>query len=297
MSIQSVAFIGLGVMGYPMAGHLAQAGLQVTVFNRTQSKAEQWITEYPGQLAATPALAAANAQVVFTCVGNDDDLRSVVFGPEGILSTLAAGSMLVDHSTTSAIVAREINAACEAQQCQFIDAPISGGQQGAENGVLTIMCGGESTAYESALPLLQHYGKAVNLMGPTGAGQLTKMCNQIAAVGAIQGLAESMQFAEQAGLDVGKVVEVMGAGAASSWQMLNRHQTMIKDEYNHGFAVDWMRKDLGICLAEAEQNQAQLPITALIDSYYADIQAMGGGRWDTSSLLKRLQAQHNNFNK
>lgn len=297
MSTQSVAFIGLGVMGYPMAGHLAKAGHKVTVYNRTQSKAEKWIEEYPGQMANTPAQASLGAAMVFTCVGNDDDLRSVVFGTDGILSTLPQGSILIDHSTTSATVAREIHQACQAQGSHFIDAPVSGGQQGAENGALTIMCGADEPSYMHALPLLEHYAKAVNLMGPQGAGQLTKMCNQIAVAGVVQGLAESMSFAEQAGLDVAKVVEVMGAGAASSWQMINRYQTMIKDDYNHGFAVDWMRKDLSICLAEAKQNQAPLPVTELVDAFYADIQAMGGGRWDTSSLLKRLQAQKNNSNK
>jgi len=297
MSKQSVAFIGLGVMGYPMAGHLANAGHKVTVYNRTQSKAEQWIKEYPGQMATTPAQAASEATLVFTCVGNDDDLRSVIFGAHGILSTLPQHSITIDHSTTSATVAREVHQACQAQGSHFIDAPVSGGQQGAENGALTIMCGADKTSYEQALPLLRHYAKAVNLMGPPGAGQLTKMCNQIAVTGVIQGLAESMSFAEQAGLDVAKVVEVMSAGAASSWQMINRYQTMIKDDYNHGFAVDWMRKDLGICLTEAERNQAPLPLTEMVDAFYADIQAMGGGRWDTSSLLKRLQAQKNNTNK
>lgn len=293
MNFQSVAFIGLGVMGYPMAGHLAQAGHQVTVYNRTTTKAEQWTKDYRGQHASTPAKAAASAQVVFTCVGNDDDLRSVIFGSEGVLAGLPNGSYVVDHSTTSAIVAKEIDQACRAQGYHFVDAPVSGGQQGAENGTLTIMCGGEQSSYEKVLPLLQHYAKAVNLMGPAGSGQLTKMCNQIAVAGTIQGLAESMSFAEQAGLDVAKVVEVMSAGAASSWQMINRYQTMIEGEYNHGFAVDWMRKDLGICLAEAEQNQAPLPITKLIDEFYAEIQQMGGSRWDTSSLFKRLQAQKN----
>lgn len=296
MNSQSVAFIGLGVMGYPIAGHLAQAGHQVTVYNRTTTKSEQWTQDYQGQFALAPAKAATHAQVVFTCVGNDDDLRSVILGPEGVLAGLPSGSYVVDHSTTSAIVAKEIDQACRAQGCHFVDAPVSGGQQGAENGALTIMCGGEQRAYERVLHLLQHYAKAVNLMGPAGSGQLTKMCNQIAVAGAIQGLAESMSFAEQAGLDVAKVVEVMSAGAASSWQMVNRYQTMINDEYNHGFAVDWMRKDLGICLAEAEQNQAPLPITKLIDEFYAEIQQMGGNRWDTSSLFKRLQTQKQNKN-
>ncbi len=297
MNNQSVAFIGLGVMGYPMAGHLAKAGYKVTVYNRTQSKAENWVKEYPGQMAATPAQAAAEADIVFTCVGNDEDLRSVALGDEAILSSLPKHSILVDHSTTSATVARELHQACQAQNNHFIDAPVSGGQQGAEKGALTIMCGADESSYETVLPLLKCYAKAVTLMGPQGAGQLTKMCNQIAVAGVIQGLAESMSFAEQAGLDVAKVVEVMSAGAASSWQMVNRYQTMIKDDYNHGFAVDWMRKDLGICLAEAKQNQALLPVTELVDQFYADIQAMGGGRWDTSSLFKRLQAQKNKSNK
>ncbi len=291
MQFHSVAFIGLGVMGYPMAGHLAKAGLKVTVYNRTTEKAKQWIKEYPGEMAHTPREAAAKAQVVFTCVGDDDDLRAVTLGESGILAGLPQGGYLVDHSTTSAHVAKEIAQHAQAQGCHFIDAPISGGQQGAENGALTIMCGGDENTFTTLKPLLQHYGKAINLMGPVGAGQLTKMCNQIAVAGVIQGLAESMNFAQKAGLDVAKVIEVIGAGAASSWQMLNRYKTMIKDEYNHGFAVDWMRKDLGICLNEAKQLQAPLPITEIIDGFYKDIQAMGGGRWDTSSLLKRLQAQ------
>lgn len=288
-SLNSLAFVGLGVMGFPMAGHLQTAGHHVTVYNRTASKAEQWQVQYGGQTAATPAKAASNANVVFTCVGNDDDLRSVVYGAEGILAGLAAGGYIVDHSTTSAEVARELAAACAEKGCHFMDAPISGGQQGAENGALTIMCGAEPAVFSAIEPFLQHYAKAVNHMGPVGAGQLTKMCNQIAVAGAVQGLAESMLFAQQAGLDVAKAVAVMSAGAASSWQMVNRHQTMIADEYEHGFAVDWMLKDLDICLTEAKRNSAEVPVTTLINDYYKEISAMGGGRWDTSSLLKRLQ--------
>lgn len=292
-TLDSVAFVGLGVMGYPMAGHLLNAGYNTTVYNRTYSKAEQWQQQYGGATAATPREAAAQAQVVFTCVGNDDDLRSVVFGDDGILAGLAKGGYLVDHSTTSAEVAREIYQAAKAQNCHFIDAPISGGQQGAENGALTIMCGGDESAFNTLENTINAYAKALNYMGPTGAGQLTKMCNQIAVAGVVQGLSESMNFADQAGLDVEKVVQVMSAGAASSWQMVNRYQTMIADEYEHGFAVDWMRKDLAICLAESQRNGAQLPVTTLVDEFYAEIQDMGGNRWDTSSLFKRLQQSKN----
>lgn len=288
-NLNSVAFIGLGVMGYPMAAHLINAGYNVTVYNRTASKAQQWQQEHGGHTAATPAEAARNAPVVFTCVGNDDDLRSVVYGSEGILAGLPEGGYLVDHSTTSAEVARELAEACAEKHCHFMDAPISGGQQGAENGALTIMCGAEPTVFKTIEPIISHYAKAVNHMGAPGAGQLTKMCNQIAVAGAIQGLAESMLFAEQAGLDVDKAVTVMSAGAASSWQMVNRYKTMIADDYNHGFAVDWMLKDLDICLTEAKRNGAEVPITEIINDFYQEIRAMGGGRWDTSSLYKRLQ--------
>jgi len=288
-SLNSLAFVGLGVMGYPMAGHLQTAGYSVTVYNRTKNKAEQWQTQYGGHTAATPAAAAKNARMVFTCVGNDDDLRSVIYGADGILAGLAEGGYIIDHSTTSAEVARELAVVCADKGCFFMDAPISGGQQGAENGALTIMCGAEEEVFAAAEPILQHYAKAVNHMGPAGAGQLTKMCNQIAVAGAVQGLAESMLFAEQAGLDVAKAVAVMSAGAASSWQMVNRHQTMIAGDYDHGFAVDWMLKDLAICLTEAQRNGAEVPVTTIINNYYKEISAMGGGRWDTSSLLKRLQ--------
>lgn len=288
-SLNSVAFIGLGVMGYPMAGHLQNAGYNVTAYNRTSSKAEQWQQEYGGHTAATPAVAASQAQVVFICVGNDDDLRSVIYGNDGVLAGLPEGGYIVDHSTTSAEVARELAAACTEKGCHFMDAPISGGQQGAENGALTIMCGADEAVFVAIKPIISHYAKAVNHMGAAGAGQLTKMCNQIAVAGAVQGLAESMLFAQQAGLDVAKAVEVMSAGAASSWQMMNRYETMIADEYEHGFAVDWMLKDLDICLTEAQRNGAEVPVTTLINDYYKEISAMGGGRWDTSSLLKRLQ--------
>ncbi|CUR46343.1 NAD(P)-dependent oxidoreductase [Alloalcanivorax xenomutans] len=287
--ISRVAFIGLGVMGYPMAGHLARAGLEVTVYNRTGAKAEAWVKEYGGRHAATPALAAEGADAVFLCVGNDQDLHQVTLGEDGAVSTLATGAVLVDHTTASATMARTLDDACREQGAHFIDAPVSGGQQGAENGQLSVMCGGEEAVFERVAPVLDHYGKSVVLMGPAGSGQLTKMANQICVGAAIQGVAEAIAFAQDAGLDAEKAMQVIGAGAGSSWQLLNRHQTMIADEYDHGFAVDWMRKDLMICLAEANRTGTPLPVTAQINEFYKDIQAMGGGRWDTSSLLRRLR--------
>ncbi|ERS14485.1 oxidoreductase [Alcanivorax sp. PN-3] len=287
--ISRVAFIGLGVMGYPMAGHLARAGLEVTVYNRTGAKAEAWVKEYGGRHAATPALAAEGADAVFLCVGNDQDLHQVTLGEDGAVSTLATGAVLVDHTTASATMARTLDDTCREQGAHFIDAPVSGGQQGAENGQLSVMCGGEEAVFERVAPVLDHYGKSVVLMGPAGSGQLTKMANQICVGAAIQGVAEAIAFAQDAGLDAEKAMQVIGAGAGSSWQLLNRHQTMIADEYDHGFAVDWMRKDLMICLAEANRTGTPLPVTAQINEFYKDIQAMGGGRWDTSSLLRRLR--------
>ena len=287
--ISTVAFIGLGVMGYPMAGHLAEAGLTVRVYNRTRSKAEQWCERFDGSHHATPAEAASGADLVLVCVGNDDDVREVTTGPDGVLSTLSQGAILVDHTTASSSLAEELDQACQKQGVGFIDAPVSGGQQGAENGALTIMCGGQEEHFSRARPVLEHYGRAVTLMGGVGAGQLTKMVNQICIAGLVQGLAEGLHFAEQAGLDQERVVEVISQGAAGSWQMENRHATMIRDEYEHGFAVNWMRKDLDICLNQARQLEARLPVTALVDQFYADVQAMGGGRWDTSSLLRRLR--------
>ncbi|MFP5429518.1 MAG: NAD(P)-dependent oxidoreductase, partial [Gammaproteobacteria bacterium] len=285
----TVSFIGLGTMGYPMAGHLARSGLPVTVFNRTRSKAERWCTEFGGVPADSPAAAAEAADIIITCVGNDDDLRSVVLGDAGIRQRIRAGALLVDHSTVSAAVSREIADRLEADGASFIDAPVSGGQQGALNGQLTIMCGGQDLDIERARSVITHYARAITHMGPVGNGQLTKMVNQICVAGVVQGLAEGMHFAEMAQLDLQKVMDAISQGAASSWQMVNRHKTMIAGEYEHGFAVDWMRKDLSICLAEARQSGATLPVTALVDQMYADIQATGGGKWDTSSLLHRLQ--------
>lgn len=288
---QTIAFIGLGVMGSPMAGHLAKAGHQVTVFNRTPEKASQWVVKYPNhQSAATPAEASANADLVFMCVGKDDDVREVVTGEQGILKTLKTGCIIIDHTTASATLAKEMAAACQKQQISFLDAPVSGGEQGAINAQLTIMVGGDETAYNKAKPTMQVLAKAVTYMGETGAGQMTKMVNQICIGGLIQALAEGLNFAEKAGLDQQKVMDVISLGAAGSWQMANRHKTMIADDYEHGFAVDWMRKDLAICLDQARKLNTQLPITALIDQFYGDVQQLGGGRWDTSSLLKRMQA-------
>jgi 3-hydroxyisobutyrate dehydrogenase len=289
MSINNVAFIGLGVMGYPMAGHLARAGLSVSVWNRTTDRASQWATEYGHEACQSIAQAVQGAGAVLTCVGADKDLEQVYLGPDGILTHAAEGTILVDHTTASAHIARKLDEAATERGLHFIDAPVSGGQQGAENGQLTIMCGGDKAIFAKVTPVLKRFARAVNLMGPAGAGQTTKMVNQIAIAGLVQGLSEAIHFAGQAGLDIHKVIDVISKGAAQSWQMENRSDTMIAGEFDHGFAVDWMRKDLAICLEEARANGARLPVTALVDQFYGDIQAMGGGRWDTSSLLLRLR--------
>ncbi len=283
-----VAFIGMGVMGYPMAGHIAKAGHDVTVYNRTFAKAEKWANEFGGKAAPTPAKAAEGCDFVISCVGNDDDLRSVTTGEDGAFSTMKKGAIFIDNTTVSADVARELYKAASDAGFGFLDAPISGGQAGAENGVLTVMVGGDEATFNTAKPIIDCYAKMVSLMGGAGAGQLTKMVNQICIAGLVQGLSEGIHFAQSAGLDVEAVIDVISKGAAGSWQMENRHKTMSKGEYEHGFAVDWMRKDLAICLAEANNNGASLPGTALIDQYYSDVQKMGGNRWDTSSLLARL---------
>jgi 3-hydroxyisobutyrate dehydrogenase-like beta-hydroxyacid dehydrogenase len=283
------AFIGLGVMGYPMAGHLAKAGHEVTVYNRSGAKAEAWVMQNGGASAATPADAARDADIVFSCVGNDDDLRTVVAGDDGAFTHMAPGTIFVDHTTASAQVALELAGMGGIKEIAFLDAPVSGGQAGAENGQLTVMVGGEEGAFNTAEPLMRAYGKAVTLMGPVGNGQLTKMVNQICIAGLVQGLAEALEFAVRAGLDAHQVVDVISKGAAQSWQMENRAATMIDDKFDFGFAVDWMRKDLGLCLDEAERTGAALPATALIDQFYKDVQAMGGGRGDTSSLIRRLR--------
>ncbi len=285
-----VAFIGLGVMGYPMAGHLkTKGGHEVTVYNRTTAKAEKWVAQFDGKAAATPAEAAADADFVFTCVGNDDDLRSVTIGTDGVLSGMKSGAILVDDTTASAEVARELAEAASAKGCGFIDAPVSGGQAGAENGVLTVMCGGDQATFDKAKPVIDAFARMVGLMGPVGSGQLTKMVNQICIAGLVQGLAEGIHFGKKAGLDIEKVVEVISKGAAGSWQMENRHKTMNEGKYEFGFAVDWMRKDLDIVLSEARRNGAALPVTALVDQFYGEVQKLGGHRWDTSSLLARLE--------
>jgi 3-hydroxyisobutyrate dehydrogenase len=286
----SVAFLGLGVMGYPMAGHLRnKGGHDVTVYNRTMAKAEQWVGQHGGSFAATPAEAAAGKDFVFSCVGNDDDLRSVTTGADGAFKAMKKGAVYIDNTTASAEVARELSERAQALGFSFLDAPVSGGQAGAENGVLTVMVGGEQVAFDKARPVIEGFARMVGLMGPAGAGQLTKMINQITIAGLVQGLAEGIHFGKQAGLDIEKVIEVISKGAAGSWQMENRHKTMNAGKYDFGFAVDWMRKDLGICLAEADRNGARLPVTALVDQFYKDVQAMGGRRWDTSSLLARLE--------
>ncbi|MEM5550124.1 NAD(P)-dependent oxidoreductase [Pseudoalteromonas neustonica] len=287
-----VAFIGLGVMGYPMAGHLAAAGHHVTVYNRTTEKAQQWAKKYTGEVALTPAKAAENADVVFMCVGNDDDLRSVVYGADGVIAGMQTGTILVDHTTTSAEVAREVSANAALKNIAFIDAPVSGGQAGAENGVLTVMAGGDAVVFAKVQPTMAAFSRFSQLLGDVGSGQLCKMVNQICIAGVVQGLAEGLHFAKQAGLDGEKVIETISKGAAGSWQMENRHKTMWAGEYEFGFAVDWMRKDLGIALDEAKSNGATLPMTATVDQYYADVQALGGGRFDTSSLLARIEALH-----
>ncbi len=280
-----VAFIGLGVMGFPMAGHLARAGHEVTVYNRTSARAEAWAAQHGGRAAPTPAKAAEGAEIVFACVGNDDDLRDVTLGGDGAFAAMAPDAIFVDHTTVSAEIAREL----AAQRPNSLDAPVSGGQAGAENGQLTIMVGGDASAFAAAEPVLQAYAKRVGLMGPPGSGQLTKMVNQICIAGIVQGLAEALHFALEAGLDADAVVDVISKGAAQSWQMENRAHTMVRGEFDFGFAVDWMRKDLGLVLDEAKRNGARLPVTALVDQFYADVQALGGNRWDTSSLIRRLK--------
>ncbi|BAO79942.1 3-hydroxyisobutyrate dehydrogenase and related beta-hydroxyacid dehydrogenase [Serpentinimonas raichei] len=284
-----LAFIGLGAMGFPMAGHLARAGHRVTVYNRNPAKAQAWVAEFGGSSQPTPRLAAQGAELVLCCVGNDADVRAVLLGEHGALAGLAAGALLVDHSTASVELARELDACARAQGLHFLDAPVSGGEVGAQNGQLTLMCGGAHQAFERARPTLQAYARAVTLMGPSGAGQLTKMVNQICIAGLLQGLSEAVAFGQRAGLDMGQVLEVIGQGAAQSWQMQQRGPTMVADRFDFGFAVDWMRKDLGLVLAEARRNGAALPVTALVDQFYADVQRMGGGRWDTSSLVRRLR--------
>jgi 3-hydroxyisobutyrate dehydrogenase len=283
-----VAFLGLGVMGYPMAGHLAKNGHAVTVYNRTTSRAQDWVKEYGGALRPTPAEAADGAEIVFACVGNDDDLRAVVTGPQGAFAGMQRGSAFADHTTASAEVARELYQLGKERGLGFLDAPVSGGQAGAQNGKLTVMVGGDSDVFAKAQPVMAHYGRAVTLMGPAGSGQLTKMVNQIAIAGLVQGLAEALNFALRAGLDGKRVVETISKGAAQSWQMENRGLTMMEGKFDFGFAVDWMRKDLGICLGEARRNKSALPVTALVDQFYQRIQERGGGRWDTSSLINLL---------
>ncbi|MFV0514390.1 MAG: NAD(P)-dependent oxidoreductase [Jhaorihella sp.] len=285
-----IAFLGLGVMGFPMAGHLAGAGHDVTVYNRTQARADAWTDRHGGAAAPTPAAAARGAEFVMACVGNDDDLRAICTGPDGAFAGMDKGATFVDHTTVSASVTREMYAAAATQGIAFVDAPVSGGQAGAENGVLSVMCGGDQTAFDAAEPMMRAYGRSIKRLGDSGAGQLTKMVNQICIAGLVQGLSEGLHFAERAGLDGRAVVEVISGGAAGSWQMSNRHETMLDDEFDHGFAVDWMRKDLGICLATADENGASLPVTALVDQFYKDVQKLGGGRWDTSSLIRRLRA-------
>ncbi|KAE9628496.1 NAD(P)-dependent oxidoreductase [Parasedimentitalea maritima] len=284
-----IAFLGLGVMGYPMAGHLQKAGHQVTVYNRTTAKAEAWSEQYGGGWAVTPREAVQGADFVMSCVGNDDDLRAVCQGNDGAFVGMQKGSVFVDHTTVSAKVTRELYAAAEGLGISFVDAPISGGQAGAENAVLSVMCGGNEDAFERAAPVIDAYSRICRRIGSSGAGQMTKMCNQIAIAGLVQGLSEALHFAEKAELDGRAVVEVISQGAAGSWQMANRFETMIDDNFDHGFAVDWMRKDLGICLDAADETGASLPVTAIVDQFYKDVQNKGGGRWDTSSLLKRLR--------
>ena len=285
---QRVAFLGLGVMGHPMAGHLAAAGHQVTVYNRSAAKAAAWVEQYKGASAATPAAASAGADIVFACVGNDDDLRSVVLGDGGAFAGMKPGAIFVDHTTASAAIARELNGAALQKGLHFIDAPVSGGQAGAVNGLLAVMCGGDAAPFAAMQPVAMAFARAVTLVGESGAGQLAKMVNQVAVAGLVQGLSEAVAFGQRAGLDMKLVLEVIGKGAAQSWQMDNRGKTMVDDKFDFGFAVDWMRKDLGLVLDEARRNGAKLPVTALVDQFYGDVQAMGGRRWDTSSLIKRL---------
>ena len=288
--MKNKGFVGLGVMGFPMAGHLQAKGHSVTVYNRTTEKAEKWVAKHGGTMAQTPKEAAKEVDFVMACVGNDDDLRAVCQGADGAFAGMASGSVFVDHTTVSAKVTREMYTEANTSEISFIDAPISGGQAGAENGVLSVMCGGDVDAYNRAAEVVDAYSRICRRIGESGAGQMTKMCNQIAIAGLVQGLSESLHFAEKAGLDSSAVVEVISQGAAGSWQMANRYETMIEDEFEHGFAVDWMRKDLGICLDAADETGASLPVTALVDQFYKDVQNMGGGRWDTSSLLKRLRS-------
>jgi 3-hydroxyisobutyrate dehydrogenase-like beta-hydroxyacid dehydrogenase len=290
IAAQKVAFLGLGVMGYPMAGHLAAAGHQVTVYNRTAAKSIAFCEEFNGSVhATTPKSAVAGAAIVFCCVGNDDDLRSVVLGEAGALAGMKPGALLVDHTTASADVARELYVASKNIGFHFLDAPVSGGQAGAQNGALTVMCGGDAAAFDAAKPIAMAFSKAFTLMGASGSGQLTKMVNQICIAGLVQGLSEAVAFGQKAGLDVNQVLDVIGKGAAQSWQLDNRGKTMVANKFDFGFAVDWMRKDLGLVLDEAKRNGARLPVTALVDQFYADVQALGGQRWDTSSLIKRLK--------
>ena len=284
-----VAFIGLGVMGFPMAGHLANAGHTVTVYNRTAEKAQQWQDTYKGSTAATPADAAEDAEFIFTCVGNDDDLREVTIGDNGAFQSVKSGAVFIDHTTTSAIVARELAAIATEKGFEFLDAPVSGGQAGAENGKLTVMTGGDEAAFEKAKPVIDSFAASIKLLGPSGYGQLTKMVNQVCIAGLVQALSEGIHFAKRAGLDVEKVIDVISKGAAQSWQMENRYNTMMNNEFEFGFAVDWMRKDLGIAMEEAGKNGATLPMTEIVDNYYAEIQKTGGNRWDTSSLISRLE--------
>ena len=285
----TVAFLGMGVMGAPMAGHLARAGHTVTVYNRSAAKAQAWVKEYGGKSASTPREAAAGAQIVFACVGNDDDLRSVVLGADGAFAGMARGALFVDHTTASAEVARELHAAARERGLDFVDAPVSGGQAGAVNGLLTVMCGGDAAAFERARPVAMAFSRAFTLIGPSGAGQLAKMVNQICIAGIVQGLSEGIHFGQSAGIDMKLVLDVIGKGAAQSWQMDNRGKTMVDDQFEFGFAVDWMRKDLGLCIDESRRNGASLPLTALVDQFYGDVQKQGGGRWDTSSLIRRLK--------
>ena len=284
-----LSFIGLGVMGYPMAGHLRNAGHHVSVYNRTTEKAEKWSQQYGGDFAATPAQAAVGAEIVFVCVGNDDDVRSVIFGDHGALAGMASDATLIDHTTTSAILARELGEACDARGIKFLDAPVSGGQAGAENGVLTIMSGGNEETYNTVKPVIDSYAKKTKLLGPVGSGQLAKMVNQICIAGVVQGLSEAINFASATGLNADDVIEVISKGAAQSWQMENRSSTMARGEFDFGFALDWMRKDLGFALDEADKNKIPLPVTKLVDGFYEEIQKNGGGRWDTSALITLLK--------
>ncbi len=286
---QKAAFIGLGVMGYPMAGYLQQKGYETTVYNRTAAKADEWVGKYGGSSAPTPRQAAEGADFVMVCVGNDDDLRSVVLGDDGALASMKSGAILVDHTTASADVAREIAAKAAEKGIGFVDGPVSGGQAGAENGVLTVMCGGTQKDFDTAKPAIMSYARACELLGEAGSGQIAKMVNQICIAGLVQGLSEALHFAQSAGLDGRKVVDTISKGAAQSWQMENRYETMLDDQFEFGFAVDWMRKDLGICLEQAKRMGISLPVTAVVDQFYGDVQAMGGGRWDTSSLIRRLR--------